>query len=196
VGFKTFTSAVLTSSDVNTYLMQQAVITCTSSTRPSSPVEGMHIYETDTDEMYVYSGSAWVQIGSLVAWDTYTPTISGTGWAIGNGTSLGRWTRFGRTVIGSIVVTWGSTSTFGTGDLVASLPVAAQTSSVRALGFAQDADGSNYHLVGNLSSSSLTFMVMDTSGAFATQNTVINTRPFTWVSGDLLNCTLIYEASS
>ncbi|MGW3809076.1 hypothetical protein [Micromonospora sp. NPDC005113] len=50
----------MTASDVNTYLMKQAVITCTSGARPTSPVEGMTIYETDTDTLLGYSGSAWV----------------------------------------------------------------------------------------------------------------------------------------
>lgn len=58
-GFKTFTSATLSSADVNDYLMEQAVIQCTSGTRPSSPHEGMTIYETDTNAIKCYSGSAW-----------------------------------------------------------------------------------------------------------------------------------------
>ena len=33
---------------------------CTSTTRPSNPYEGQHIYETDTDIEYVWSGTAWV----------------------------------------------------------------------------------------------------------------------------------------
>lgn len=33
---------------------------CTSSTRPTAPYEGQQIYETDTDRMYVWNGSAWV----------------------------------------------------------------------------------------------------------------------------------------
>jgi hypothetical protein len=33
---------------------------CTSTTRPSAPYEGQHIYETDTDLEYVWNGSAWV----------------------------------------------------------------------------------------------------------------------------------------
>jgi hypothetical protein len=33
---------------------------CTSSTRPASPFEGQVIFETDTDRLYVYNGSAWV----------------------------------------------------------------------------------------------------------------------------------------
>lgn len=33
---------------------------CTSSTRPASPYEGQVIYETDTDKIMVWDGSAWV----------------------------------------------------------------------------------------------------------------------------------------
>lgn len=32
---------------------------CTSTTRPSSPFDGQMIYETDTDRVLVYDGSAW-----------------------------------------------------------------------------------------------------------------------------------------
>ena len=32
---------------------------CTSLTRPAVPYEGQLIYETDTDRIAVYSGSAW-----------------------------------------------------------------------------------------------------------------------------------------
>lgn len=39
-----------------------AYITCTSSTRPASPVSGSTIYETDTDKTYVYTGSAWAPL--------------------------------------------------------------------------------------------------------------------------------------
>jgi hypothetical protein len=63
--FKTFAAgATLPASDVNTYLMQQAVIGCTSTTRPSSPQAGMTIYETDTNRVYHYDGAAW-QPGSV-----------------------------------------------------------------------------------------------------------------------------------
>lgn len=35
---------------------------CTSTTRPSTAVEGMMIYETDTDKVLMYSGSIWVEV--------------------------------------------------------------------------------------------------------------------------------------
>lgn len=60
MAFKTFLAGdVLTASEVNTYLMKQAVIVCTSGTRPGSPVEGMTIYETDTDKVLFYDGATW-----------------------------------------------------------------------------------------------------------------------------------------
>jgi hypothetical protein len=59
-GIKTFTSgAVLTAADVNNYLMKQAVVTCTSGTRPASPTTGQPIFETDTNLIRVWNGSVW-----------------------------------------------------------------------------------------------------------------------------------------
>jgi hypothetical protein len=44
---------------------------CTSSTRPASPFEGQMIYETDTDRVLVYNGTAWVLTSSA---GSYSPT--------------------------------------------------------------------------------------------------------------------------
>lgn len=50
------------------------IIICTSSTRPSSPVDGQTIYETDTDIMRVWNGTTW----DLVSYaDGTTLEISG-----------------------------------------------------------------------------------------------------------------------
>lgn len=54
------------------------ILRCTSSTRPASPWEGMTIYETDTDKSYQYSGSAWVQIALLGAFDSAAATLAGS----------------------------------------------------------------------------------------------------------------------
>lgn len=67
MAFKTFTAgSVLTAAEVNDYLMEQVVITCTSGTRPGSPNDGMTIYETDTNYLRIYNGSAWRLIGGDV----------------------------------------------------------------------------------------------------------------------------------
>jgi hypothetical protein len=56
VPFKVFTNELATSSDVQTYLMEQVIISCTSVTRPASPKNGMHIVETDTRNFLRYDG--------------------------------------------------------------------------------------------------------------------------------------------
>jgi hypothetical protein len=55
--FKTFTAgSVLTASEMNTYLMKQAVIVCDSTADyPSSPVEGMTVYDKGADALRVYT---------------------------------------------------------------------------------------------------------------------------------------------
>lgn len=47
------------------------LVTCTSSTRPGSPVTGLQIFETDTGHLRVWSGSAWVFSVTPFAPQTY-----------------------------------------------------------------------------------------------------------------------------
>ena len=74
MAFQTFTAGnVLTAAEVNTYLMQQTVIVCTSGTRPFAPVEGMVIFETDTNKLSAYDGSGWnITYASLAETQTLT----------------------------------------------------------------------------------------------------------------------------
>lgn len=61
----------LLASDWNTYVRDNfdsikfGHVVCTSSTRPTGIAEGTMIYETDTDKVLVYSGSAWVEISDI-----------------------------------------------------------------------------------------------------------------------------------
>lgn len=41
-------------------ISDQTLITCTSTTHPSSPVEGMHIYEVDTQLLKYWNGTVWI----------------------------------------------------------------------------------------------------------------------------------------
>ena len=68
LGKKTFTAgAVLTASDVNGYLMEQAVMVFSGTAARSSaipaPSTGMMSYRTDTKALEGYNGSAWVAVG-------------------------------------------------------------------------------------------------------------------------------------
>jgi hypothetical protein len=74
LGYYTFVdNAVPTSSQWNTNFRDQVVTQCTSGTRPTA-VEGMVIYETDTDRLLYYSGAAWVIITEPI--QSWTPTIT------------------------------------------------------------------------------------------------------------------------
>ena len=56
---------------------------CTSSTRPASPFEGQTIYETDTDLVKSYNGSAWATIGPTPTFNTITViTTTNASWSV------------------------------------------------------------------------------------------------------------------
>jgi hypothetical protein len=127
MAFKVFTPGVLTSSDVNTFLMRQAVIVCTSTTRPASPNEGMTIYETDTDSYAVYTGTEWRYQGRYL---TFTPTLAGSGWTLKGRTIESRYAFFGDMIHWFGGISWDGTGsqTAGAGFLTLTAPVAAVSS--------------------------------------------------------------------
>jgi hypothetical protein len=208
MAFKTFAPGVLTSSDVNTFLMRQAVIVCTSSTRPGSPNEGMTIYETDTDRYKTYSGTAWedgFKSGAFIAGSaTLQSGGAGTDWVLGNGTIDHRFQKVGRFVFHEIKVTFGSTSVFGTKSLSIRISPEVALPSNRLLGYLEAWDESaNIRYPGSLFRGASAGGVTDcglgifpASGTFTTGDTIINTRPFTWASGDELSMHISYEATT
>lgn len=48
---------------------------CTSSTRPASPYEGQVIYQTDTDQTFVWTGAAWQILGAGTTAYQYVQTV-------------------------------------------------------------------------------------------------------------------------
>lgn len=193
MGFKTFNVGdVLTAADVNDYLMEQVVIVCTSGTRPSSPNEGMTIYETDTDLFRVYTGSAWVTIGDPGAWTDYTPTWTATTTnpSLGNGTISGRSKQIGKTVHATGRILLGSTTTVGTGDWRISLPTEAQTGTLY-VGTGIAYDSSNIP-----ASRPVAAWLADASTLRFTSpaGEVASTTPFAWAQSDQLRWSYTYEA--
>jgi hypothetical protein len=51
---------------------------CTSSTRPASPFEGQMIYETDTDVLAIWNGSAWKQVAAATKTGSTLQVVSTT----------------------------------------------------------------------------------------------------------------------
>jgi hypothetical protein len=68
LGFKTFnTGEVLTSADVNGYLMQGVLVFASEAARNAaitSPQEGQFAYTKDTNSLWYYTGSAWAASGA------------------------------------------------------------------------------------------------------------------------------------
>lgn len=55
------------------------VAVCTSATRPAAPYAGQVIFETDTNFLKVWSGSAWEDIVATGAGTNWTPTVTQSG---------------------------------------------------------------------------------------------------------------------
>jgi len=69
-GYRTFSAGeVLTASNVQTYLMDQAIPVFADATARdaaiTSPSEGQHCFLSDTDALQYYTGSAWVAAGGV-----------------------------------------------------------------------------------------------------------------------------------
>jgi hypothetical protein len=77
-GYKTFSAgAILTATaDVQNYLMDQVVSVhndaSARSSAISSPAEGQVSYLKDTNLVYLYNGSAWVEVGGGIEWSGST----------------------------------------------------------------------------------------------------------------------------
>jgi len=191
MAFKTFAPGVLTSSDVNTFLMRQTIITCTSSTRPASPNEGMTIYETNTDATLQYTGTAWKRVLGLGSWQTYTPTVaskSGSAWQIGNGVAQGRYYQIGSAYLFEIFIEIGSTTVKGSAvdgnQLVLGAPPPVRIArNVIGWGYAADVSTSTAHHIEWASDTLGTFVVLTPSGTTSLTGVFAST-PFTWATGD------------
>lgn len=90
MGIKTFsTGAVLYAADVNTYLMNQSVMTFADATARSSaitsPTTGMVTFLSSTKSLYTYDGSAWIPNApyAIQAWTASVTTTSASPWSTG-----------------------------------------------------------------------------------------------------------------
>lgn len=201
MGFMTFLAgATLTAAQVNDYLMEQAFIGCTSGTRPSSPQEGMIIFETDTDRVYIYSGSTWVQLGGIGAWTAYTPTVGG--WSIGNGTLDCAYQKIGRMVTARVSLVAGSTTTYGAA-LTFTAPVTAVTGAEQwGMGSLFDGSSVTAPCAVRLASAGTSFQVYSltvpsTPSFVRNDNTAVaTTSPWTWGTSDAVRFTMTYESAS
>jgi hypothetical protein len=140
-----------------------------------------------------FTGTRFARSG---IWTEYTPawSSSGTQPSLGNGTLTGRYTQTGKTVTGIVEWQAGSTTTYGTGNWLFSVPVTARFAdwlyTVGAV-FGEDAGVSGFNGVAALNSS--TVMIFYSPGTNATAWT--NTYPTAWGNADRLRISFTYEAA-
>lgn len=132
------------------------------------------------------------------AWTVYTPTwTASTNPSLGNGTLTGRYMKIGRTVLCEIILTTGSTTTYGSGQYAFGLPVQAASSGVDAIGSARLTAGATY--IGTTFTASGSQTAVPTFPGSSTPATGANmtpTAPATLAAGHVLRLTVVYEAAS
>lgn len=135
---------------------------------------------------------------SLGAWTSYTPTLAGTGWAIGNGTITAAYMRIGKTVEFRISISFGTTSTYGgSAGPTVTLPFAA-VSAFNGFEFnCQLIDNGTLRYSGRAvlegSTSTLTLYAVTTTSYYASLTGVRSGIPHTWASTDAINISGTYE---
>jgi hypothetical protein len=192
---KTFTAGTLaTASDINTFLMNQSVMTFADSTARATaiptPTEGMVTFLTGNDHLTIYDGATW-RIFDL-SWSDYTPTFAN--FTLGNGTVTGKYFRVGRMVQFIVQVTLGSTSVVSaSGGIQASLPVA-YASTARFAGQARMAVGSTFTgtLIG--SGGNAVMYANNVSGTYETVTLTTSAIPSAWTTGHTFLMTGVYES--
>ena len=133
---------------------------------------------------------------SLGAWTAYTPTIGGTGWALGSATVAAAYCQIGKVVHVRCRVVFAADSTFGASDLpTLSLPVTPNSAQ----------NNGNFKLSGSAFDASLTAFY-DISARFSSgvvafrtnaspEASITATVPFTWTTSDQLAFSGTYEAA-
>ena len=153
-----------------------------------------------TSSTYLAGDSTWKSITGIdtTAWDSYTPTMTGSGSnpSLGNGTLEGFYKQIGKTVHFRMRWVAGSTTTFGSGEYRFALPVTAVSyptmfpinGSVRI----EDAGAQSYnnYLPAFRSTTTLAIYVVGTSNS-----TVGATTPFTFGNTDFIYVSGSYEAA-
>jgi len=132
-------------------------------------------------------------------WQSYTPSISGSGTALGNGSVTGRYTRIGDTVMFTAKFTLGSASTIGSA-VSFSLPLTADTTgwptTNNQIGecYFIDATGSDRPGMLRLQSSTLArVIVWNTSSTYMGLAATSSTIPHTWATNDSIWIEGTYE---
>jgi hypothetical protein len=163
-----------------------------------------YVYPASTDHDRIWehiqnlATSVDTDISALTsAWTDYTPTWTSTGTApaLGNGTLTGRYKQIGKLVTVKIKIVFGSTTTFGTGGYLFSLPVTAGgTGDQTGSAYFRDTSGTSsghYNGISVVTASGTTVTGYESTGHAQIQQTL----PVVWANTDFFVFTITYEAA-
>jgi hypothetical protein len=133
---------------------------------------------------------------SLGAWTAYTPTLSGTGWAIGNGTVTGAYCQIGKVIHFRFDLVFGSTTTAGASALSVSAPVTRGSSAffgqVRLTDISLGDSYGGFITATNASPTTVRPAYFDGDGKLQGLTT---SAPFSWAVDDVIRFSGTYEAA-
>ncbi|MER6435417.1 hypothetical protein ABT275_03510 [Streptomyces sp. NPDC001185] len=170
-----------------------------SANAPSSPYTGQ-AYHNGTD-LLVWNGTSWdTYLKAPGAWTPYTPvwTGSGTNPVVGaNGTLIGRYQKFGRTVLAHINLTCGSNTTYGSGNYNWTIPFAAASQGASLIGSAMLLGTDRWPGEINISPGATTLAAFfPLSPTNSRIDFMTPTRPETLATGAQLRITFQYESAT
>lgn len=139
--------AKLNAVDLNSLVDQSVMVFASATARDTaitSPTEGMVVYQTDTDQVYVYSGTAWVSAFDITAWTTYTPTITATTTnpSFTYTTQAGSYVQVGKLVAFRMAFVINAATAVGTGSYRFDLPVTPAATTTHQMFFGRYVDAS------------------------------------------------------
>lgn len=181
-----------TSAFWDAYVREQVVTTCTSATRPTA-VEGRCIWETDTNQLLVHNGTAWVAVRG--ASGTWTPSLTATTTnpTLGTGSSVA-----GSYVYASSLLWCAFGVTFGTSGVAAGSgnyqvtgfpanPVSGRASFLAGRGRLSDSAGAVVaYLDIIVNDSGVATFRYQATWPTGTETYVTNSTPWTWNASDRL----------
>lgn len=160
------------------------------------PVAGMVAVTTDTNTVWTYSGTAWVQTAQNGAWTAYTPTLTQSGTVTA---TVGHavWARWGRLIVVNVNLTVTGTGT-GANAVTVTLPVtAARSGTTNGTGHIFDSSANTVYTANVITPTTSTVQ-------FYAQGVNVSTAPllgsfsFTaaLAANDVVTFQAIYEAAS
>lgn len=142
-----------------------------------------------------WNGQVDALIDGFQAGTSYTPTLGGTSWSLGNGTVSGTYTQIGKQVFFNSTVTFGSTSGYGSGSLTISLPATPVATHIGHCRAFDTSAGTSYGGELIISTAGTATPLVTPAAAGGSSRGLISTVPFTWATGDSVTITGYFEAA-